>query len=131
MISEEVKNLFEESPFMALSSVDNNGIPNNVIIGSKKIIDSNTIWTIDTFHKKTKENIINNGNVSIALWKGTTGYQIKGKAKYHSKGDIFEQGKNWILKYKPTKIVKGVIEIKVTEIYNLTPNYDDAGKKIA
>ncbi|MEA3504048.1 MAG: pyridoxamine 5'-phosphate oxidase family protein [Bacteroidota bacterium] len=131
MISEKVKELFDKLPFMALSTVDSNGMPNTVVIGSKKIVDSNTVWTIDTFHNKTKENILNNGNVSIALWKGKEGYQIKGKAKYYSEGDVFEKGKNWILKYKPTKIVKGVIEIKITEVFSLSPNYNEAGKKIA
>ena len=130
MLTKEVKELFEQVPTMALATVNNSNIPNVSVIASKKIIDSRTIWTIDTFHKKTLQNIIQNGQVSIALWKDSLGYQIKGTAKYHKEGEIFEKGKKWILKIKPQKIVKGVIEIKITNIYHLTPDYNLAGEEI-
>jgi len=130
MINNQVKDFFEQVPTMALATVSNDGIPNVSVIASKKIIDKNTIWTIDTYHNKTLENIKENAQVAIALWKDGVGYQIKGTATYHSKGKLFEAGKEWILKLKPTKIVKGVIEIKVTNIYYLTPNYVLAGKEV-
>jgi len=130
MITEEIKKIFEKVPVMALSTVDNKGIPNVAAIASKKIIDDNTIMTIDTFHKKTLSNIKNNGNVALAMWKDSEGYQIKGIATHYTDGEIFEEGKKWILKLKPKKIVKGVIIIKVTDIYYLTPNYDLAGNEI-
>ena len=130
IINEDIKELFDKVPIMVLSTVDENGIPNVVPIGSKKIISNDTILTIDTYHNKTKENILQHGNVAIAMWKDFEGYQIKGFAEYYTEGEIFEEGKNWILKYKPKKIVKGVIKIKVTDIFYLTPNYEKAGKKI-
>ncbi len=130
IIPKEIKDFFEQVPFMALSTVDENGIPNVSAIASKKIISDDTVLTIDTFHDKTLHNILLNGNVAIAMWKDSVGYQIKGKAKVYTQGDFFESGKEWILKTKPQKIVKGVIEIKVTEIYYLTPSYDLAGKKL-
>ncbi len=130
IINEEIEELFNKIPIMVLSTTNNN-VPNVVPIGSKKIINANTIWTIDTFHNKTKQNILQNENVAIAMWHGSNGYQIKGKAKYYSEGEIFESGKEWILESKPDKIVKGVIEIKVNEVFSITPNYEDAGKLIS
>ena len=129
-IPQEIKEFFEQVPVMALSTVDENGIPNVSAIASKKIIDDSTIWTIDTFHKKTLHNIKQNGNIALAMWKDSVGYQIKGKATHYTEGEIFGKGKEWILTLKPQKIVKGVIEIKVTEIYYLTPDYSLAGKAI-
>ncbi len=129
-ITKEIKEFFEQVPVMALSTVDENGVPNVSAIASKKIIDDETILTIDTFHKKTLHNIKQNGNIALAMWKDSVGYQIKGKAIHYTKGEIFEKGKEWILTLKPQKIVKGVILIKVTDIYYLTPNYDLAGDKI-
>ena len=129
-IPQEIKEFFEQVPVMAISTVDENGIPNVSAIASKKIIDDDTIWTIDTFHNKTLQNINQNGNVAIAMWKDSVGYQIKGKAIIYTKGEIFEKGKAWILSLKPQKIVKGVIKIKVTEIYYLTPDYNLAGRKV-
>jgi len=129
-ITKEIKELFEQVPVMALSTVDENGIPNVSAIASKKIIDEETILTIDTFHNKTLHNIKQNGNIALAMWKDSIGYQIKGKAIHYTEGEIFEKGKEWILTLKPQKIVKGVILIKITDIYYLTPNYDLAGEKI-
>jgi predicted pyridoxine 5'-phosphate oxidase superfamily flavin-nucleotide-binding protein len=130
MLTKEIIDFFNQVPIMALATTDDNGIPNVSAIASKKVIDENTLWTIDTFHKKTLQNIKQNGRVSIALWKDSMGYQIKGIAKHHTEGVIFEEGKKWILELKPTKIVKGVIEIKIEEIYYLTPSYDLAGEEI-
>jgi len=129
-ISEEIKQFFGVVPIMAFSTVDRNRIPNVVPIASKKIVNDDTIWVIDTFFRKTKGNILENSNVSIAMWKGLKGYQIKGLAVYHHNGMIFNRAKDWILKLKPDKIVKGVVEIKVTEIYSITPTYGEAGIKI-
>ena len=131
IIPKEVKDLFKQVPVMALSSVDKNGIPNVSAIASKMIISNDTIITIDTFHNKTLQNIKQNENVAIAMWKDAVGYQIKGTAKVYTKGEFFEEWETWILKIKPTKIVKGVVEITVTDIYYLTPTYDLAGKKIS
>ncbi len=128
-IPQEIKVVFEQIPIMALSTVDKNGIPNVSAIASKKIIDNDTILTIDTFHNKTIQNITQNGNIALAMWKDSEGYQIKGKATIYTEGKIFEEGKAWILQTKPQKIVKGVIVIKVTDVFYLTPKYNLAGKK--
>jgi len=129
-ISEEIKHFFESVPLMVFSTADKKGNPNVVVIGSKKIINDDAIWVIDTFFGKTKENILQNSKIAIAMWKDGRGYQIKGTATYHSEGEMFEEAKKWILELKPKKIVKGVVKIKITEIYSITPNYDEAGKKI-
>ena len=115
---------------MALASSDNNCFPNVITVASKKIISDNKFWVIDTFFGKTKTNILQNKKVAITMWKGKEGYQIKGIADYYSDGEIFEKAKKWILKSKPHKIVKGVIEVEITEIFSITPTYETAGKKI-
>ena len=130
-IPDEIKQFFESVPVMAFSTADKDGKPNVVAIASKKIVNDDTIWVIDTFFKKTKENLLQNNKVAIAMWKEKKGYQIKGIATYHSKDKIFEEAKKWILQLKPNKIVKGVVEIKVTEIYSITPTYEEAGKRVA
>jgi len=129
-IPNELKQFFVTIPIMAFSTADKNGMPNVVPIASKKILNNDTILVIDTFFKKTKENILQNKSVSIAMWKGSEGYQIKGLSTYHSKGKTFEEGKDWILKLKPNKIVKGVVEIKITEIYSIRPKREEAGMRI-
>ncbi|MBN2042417.1 MAG: pyridoxamine 5'-phosphate oxidase family protein [Candidatus Aenigmarchaeota archaeon] len=131
VMTDEIRNFFESVPIIAFSMTDNNGNPNVVAIASKRIVDSDTIWVIDTFFGKTKENLLQNERVAIAVWVKGKGYQIKGTARYHSDGKIFDEGKKWILESRPNKIVKGVAEIKVSEIFSITPTYEEAGKKIA
>ncbi len=131
MITDEIKHFFESVPIVAFSTADDNGNPNVVAVASKKIVDSDTIWVIDTFFGKTKKNILQNDKVAFAVWVKGKGYQIKGTAKYHSDGNIFDEGRKWILESRPNKIVRGVVEIKVTEIFSITPTYEEAGKKIA
>lgn len=129
-IPDEIKQFFETIPIMAFSTVDKNGTPNVVPIASKKIVNDDTILVIDAFFKKTKENILQNKNVSIAMWEGSKGYQIKGLSTYHSKGETFDEAKDWILKLKPNKIVKGIVKIKITDIYSITPTREEAGMRI-
>ncbi|PLX06327.1 MAG: hypothetical protein C0596_17815 [Marinilabiliales bacterium] len=130
IIPQDIQDFFDSIPFMALGTCDRDGIPNVSVIGSKKIVDDNKIWIIDTFFDKTKDNILKNKNVSISFWKGIIGYQIKGKAKYVESGEKFEIAKQWILKLKPRKIVKGLVIVDVTDIYSISANYEEAGKKI-
>jgi predicted pyridoxine 5'-phosphate oxidase superfamily flavin-nucleotide-binding protein len=133
-IPDEIKQFFETIPIMAFSTVDKNGTPNVVPIASKKIVNDDTILVIDAFFKKTKENILQNKNVSIAMWEGSKGYQIKGLSTYHSKDETFDEAKDWILKLKPNKTVKGVVKIKITDIYSdiysITPTREEAGMRI-
>jgi len=129
-IPDVIKQFFETISIMAFSTVDKNGTPNVVPIASKKIVNDDTILVIDTFFKKTKENILQNKNVSIAMWEGSKGYQIKGLSTYHSKGETFDEAKDWILKLKPNKIIKGVVEIRITDIYSITPTREEAGMRI-
>lgn len=130
IIPQDIQNFFDSIPFMAFGTCDRDGIPNVSVIGSKKIVKNNKIWIIDTFFDKTKENILTNESVSISFWKGIIGYQIKGKAQYLDSGETFESAKNWILEFKPKKIVKGLVIVNITDIFSISANYDEAGKKI-
>jgi hypothetical protein len=133
MITKEIEDFFEKTKVMALATANTNGIPNVVPIGSKKIVNTKTIWSIDTFHQKTLHNIEQNPNVALSMWQiGENlreGYQIKGNAIYYTCGEVFEKAKEWVLEIKPNKIVKGVLQINVTDIFYLHPSYELAGKK--
>lgn len=129
-IPKKMQEFFKSVPIMAFATANKNGKPNVVAIASMKIVDKSKLWIIDTYFKKTKQNIIKNNKVSVSMWKKGKGYQFKGEATYYSKGKIFEKAKEWILKIKPKKIVKGVVQVQIKEIYSITPNYEMAGKKL-
>jgi hypothetical protein len=132
IISNEVKNLFGKQSLVVFATADKQGNPNVVPIFWKKILGDQTILLVDNFMKMSKKNLLENSGVCLALWDTQTeeAYKIKGEAIYHTEGTIYEEGKKFIQLKKPEANPKGVVEIKVREIYTIKPG-SDAGKKIA
>jgi uncharacterized protein len=130
-IPDKVKQLFNKTALVSFGTGNKNGQPNVNCVFWKKILDDNeTILLIDNFMNMTVKNLAENNQVCLSFWDGGSeeAYKIYGLAKYHTQGNIFELGKKHIQLKNPKRIPKGVIEIKVTEIYLLTPG-PDAGKK--
>lgn len=130
VIPGEVRNLFEKQPVVAFGTADKQGNPNVVPIYWKKIIDEDRVLLIDNYMKMSKKNVLENSNACLAFWDPETGeaYKIKGEAVYHAEGTIYEQGKEFIQSESSETVPKGVVEIKVGEIYTIKPG-PDAGKK--
>jgi predicted pyridoxine 5'-phosphate oxidase superfamily flavin-nucleotide-binding protein len=130
-IPNEVKNLFEKQPIVTFSTSDKQGNPNVVPIFWKKILNEEAILLVDNFMKMSKENLLGNSSVCLAFWDSETheAYKVKGKALYHTEGPVYELGKSFIRSKKPEATPKGIVEIKVTEVYDITPG-SDAGKKM-
>ena len=131
IIPSEVKDLFEKRALVAFGTANKEGIPNVVPIFWKTIFDDETILLIDNFMKTSKNNVLENNKVCISFWDPETeeAYKIKGIATYYTKGPIYEEGKKFIQSKKPERVPRGVIEIKVTEIFTIKPG-DMAGKKL-
>ncbi|MCK5305680.1 MAG: pyridoxamine 5'-phosphate oxidase family protein [Candidatus Omnitrophica bacterium] len=131
IISGKVKDLFEKEPLITFGTADKQGNPNVVPVFWKKIVGDETIILVDNYMKMSKENLLENSNVCISFWNSETGeaYKIKGEAAYYTKGEIYEEGKKFIQTKKPETIPKGVVEIKLKEIYTIKPGVD-AGKKL-
>lgn len=111
----------------AIGTISSDGIINVVPVSSIKIIDDKIIL-VNYFMDKTLQNIISNNQVSLAIWSKMIGYQIKGTAEYSTEGAIFNEIVLWIKETIPSRIVKGVIIISYTEIYDIAPskNTDEA-----
>lgn len=131
IIPNEVKILFEKQPLAAFGTADKQGNPNVVPIFWKKILGDETILLVDNFMKMSKKNLSENSSVCISFWNPDTeeAYKIKGEAAYYTEGKIYEQGKKFIQSKNPKRIPKGVVEIKVKEIYTIKPD-SNAGKKL-
>lgn len=131
-IPARVKDLFNKTSLIPFGTVDKTGMPNINVVFWKTILNDETILFIDNFMSTTKKNLSENNKVCLSFWDATTeeAYKIKGMATYHSEGTVYEEGKKFIQSKKPDRIPKGVIEIKVDEIYILTPG-PDAGKKFS
>jgi uncharacterized protein len=130
-IPEKVKKLFDKINLVPFGTVDKNGNPNINVVFWKKILDDDTIIFLDNFMSMTKKNLTESKKVCVSFWDPATeeGYKVKGTGTYHTAGNIFEEGKKFIQSKNPNRIPKGVVEIKVQEIFVLTPG-PDAGKQL-
>ena len=133
-MTERMKELFDKVPVVVLSTATGDGMPNAVPVGSKKIIDGETILISDQFLNKTLANMKSNPRVSVMYWEGYEGYQLKGTITIETTGKRFEETTHWIeeLGQKagfPLKS-KGAIIVQIEEIYGVTPG-PDAGKRLA
>jgi uncharacterized protein len=126
-----VQSLFNRTDLVPFGTVDIQGNPNINVIFWKKIINDESILLIDSFMKTTKKNLTENNKVCLSFWDPKTeeGYKVKGVATYHTDGNIYNEGKQYIQSKNPNRIPKGVVQISVKEIFVLTPG-PDAGKQL-
>ncbi len=124
-LTDEMKALFDEVPVCVFATADKDGIPNAVPIHYGKIMGDTKIMLVDNFMKKTLLNINENPNVSISVWKGSTGYQFKGTSRIETSGVNFDLGAEMVKKSVP----KGVIIIDIDSIYITSPG-SEAGNKV-
>ena len=133
-MNQRVKEVFEKQASVVLATATKDGLPNVVPVSAKKTIDDETILISDQFFNKTLKNLRANPQAAITTWDNLEGYQLKGTVTIETSGARFEETAQWIdamgkkLNF-PLKS-KGVIIIKLTEIYNVSPG-PQAGTKIA
>jgi predicted pyridoxine 5'-phosphate oxidase superfamily flavin-nucleotide-binding protein len=133
-MTERMKELFEKVPTVVLSTVSEDGTPNAVPVGAKKIIDDETILLSNQFFNKTLANMKANPRVAVTFWEEPEGYQLKGFVTIETSGKRFEETARWIEEMSnklgfPLKS-KGAVILRIEEIYGVAPG-PGAGKKLA
>lgn len=133
-MTERMQKLFEKVPNVVLSTATVDGLPNSVPVGSKKIIDSETILISNQFLNKTLANLKANPKVAVTFWEGMEGYQLKGTVTIETTGQRYEETARWIedLGNKlgfPLKS-KGALIVSIEEIYAISPG-PGAGRQLA
>jgi uncharacterized protein len=133
-MTERMQAVFNKVSTVVLSTATTDGLPNAVPVGAKKMVDSETIIISDQFFNKTLANMKANPRVAVTFWDGQEGYQLKGVVTVETAGLLFEETVRWIdeLSNKigfPLKS-KGVIKMKIEEIYSVSPG-PAAGSKLA
>lgn len=130
-LPEEVKKLFEAQNLVAFATADTKGKPNVVPMQWKTLLDDETVLVLDNYMRTTKKNLMENSDVCISFWDTETNeaYKIKGVGTYHADGPMYEAGKKFMQSKKPDKAPRGVVEVKVTEAYNIKPG-PDAGTQL-
>ncbi|OUJ18595.1 Pyridoxine 5'-phosphate oxidase family protein containing flavin binding domain [Methanonatronarchaeum thermophilum] len=115
---------------IVLATADDSSMPNAVPMRNVWIVDDDKMALGDVFFDKTRSNIEANGLVSLSLWKGTEGYQLKGTcSEIKSSGALFEEKKE-MLAEKMDLDLQALCMIDVEEVFSTAPG-PDAGSKIS
>lgn len=99
---------------------------NVVPVSSIRVVEGK-IQLVNYFFGKTLKNITKDENVSLAVWKGLQGYQIKATAQYETEGDVFTEITAWIKETIPDRVVKGVLILTPTKVYDVSADVSRAG----
>lgn len=121
-LTQEMRDLIETQKVCFVATADKRGRANVSPKGSIYVVDDETLAFADLYSKKTRENLMANPHIALAVvdLKGLTGYQFKGKAELIEEGNIY----NDVVCYIQTLPMKlpdpqYVVKIKVEEIYHL------------
>ncbi|MGC8864054.1 MAG: pyridoxamine 5'-phosphate oxidase family protein [Armatimonadota bacterium] len=130
-ISENVRNLVDQQPIVALATAALDGTPNVAPIFWKLWYDDSTLLLLDNYMKTTKANIKATGKVSASAWNAESGegYQLKGAAEYFSEGLHMDAAVAHMEKQKPGTRPKGVVVLRIAEVYVQTPG-ENAGEPL-
>jgi len=115
-LPEAVKKAITKQDIFPVATSNQNCIPNVVYIKYLKLIDDETILIADNYLDKTRNNILNNGNISFAVRDEEKGsFQIKGSAERITEGDMFDEVQKWV----PDKLPRvAAVIMHIEEIYN-------------
>ncbi|NQT73800.1 MAG: pyridoxamine 5'-phosphate oxidase family protein [Chloroflexi bacterium] len=132
-MTQRIKELFDKTPTVVLSTATVDGIPNAVPVGAKKILDAETILISNQYLNKTLANMKANPKVGLTFWQEREGYQLKGTATVETTGRRFEETVQWIEELsakvgRPLKS-KGAVILQIEEIYSITSG-PGAGKRL-
>lgn len=124
-LTEDMKDAFSKMQTFPVATVSKEGVPNVVPIGTVSLADDSTIWIADLFMKKTLSNVLENPKVSIYIWGPETkgSFQIKGDVELKTSGPELEKVR------EKAKIAKGLLVMKITDVYDCSPG-PNAGKKL-
>ena len=120
VISEEVKTAIDKTKPICVATANNKCVPNIIYVTFLKYINDTTVVIADNKLSKTKENILNNGNVSFVVLDPDTkrSYQLKGSATYVEEGKQFQDIYNWVKNTRADLNPKGAVYITINEIFS-------------
>lgn len=130
-VSENVRNLVDQQPIVALATAAPDGTPNAAPIFWKLWYDDSTLLLLDNYMNATKANIKATGKASVSVWNAESGegYQLKGAAEYFSEGLHMDVAAAHMDKQKPGARPKGVVILRVAQVYVQTPG-EQAGEPL-
>lgn len=130
-LTTEMKEVFAKTKPYAIATASKNGIPNVAPIATVQIVADDTIWIGDNYMVKTLANVRENPHMALYIWdpEKKRCFQIKGIVTVKTSGPDYEKIKAQIKAKGPHYPAKGLLILKIMEIFDCTPG-PNAGKKV-
>ena len=130
-LTDDLIEAFNAVRVIPFATAGKDGAPNVAPMAGKELADRETILVMDNFMQKTIANIRENPRAAIYLWgPGVKGcFQIHGDVTYVAEGEQFEAFRSRMLVRIPKAPAKGMLVIKITDVYTCTAG-PGAGDKI-
>lgn len=118
-ITPTVKTILESAPAKALATTCLESI--NVVPVSMIRVNESDIWLFDFFMNKTAHNACASRACALTAWEDMQGIQVKGDIAYITEGELFDESVDWVKTQNPDRIVKGLLIIQPTAIFDISP----------
>ena len=106
-----------------------NDNPNVVPVAFKGVSESGELLIGDVFLETTLKNVLeNNGEIAISAYDASSleGYQIQGKAKYVTEGEVVDMFKEQVsAMFNGAATAKGALIVSVDRVIVTTPGADN------
>ncbi len=130
-LNEQMKEAFSKMKIFPLATASKDAVPNVIPIGMCQLVEDDTIWIIDNYFLKTRNNLDENPVAALYLWGPEVPgcFQIKGSIEIKTSGEDYDKAYA-IAKGKGDKYpAKALAVMKITEVFECKSG-DDAGKKL-
>lgn len=117
---EKIHEIIRNAEAKALATTGPAGL-NVVPLSMVKVNDDSTIWLFNFFMDKTVKNLAAEPFAALTCWSALRGVQIKGDAAYATSGTDFDAAAKWVTSQNPKRVIKGLIALVPTEIYDISP----------
>ena len=131
-IPNDAKGLMNQKKIIALATASKEAVPNVVYMLQYWWYQPDILVIGDLFMNATRRNLQETGHASFCVWDENTDHSYKfiGTATYETSSEAYEFANANLHKKKPGMSFKGVVVIKVTEVYDASRD-KNAGKLIA
>jgi hypothetical protein len=110
-ITPEVKHFLENQGIIHVATSGRDGMPNVSPKGPLKVEGKNTVYFLDLYSKKTRNNLMENNKIAVEVVDiiNYRGYQLRGTAELIHGGTDFEKHKGMWFEQKNRLLVDRII----------------------
>jgi predicted pyridoxine 5'-phosphate oxidase superfamily flavin-nucleotide-binding protein len=132
LINDEMRAVFEKIKIFSVGTAAQDGTPNVAPIAFVQFPGNDEVWLGDNYMKKTLANVRANPRMAIYAYDPDSKkcFQLKGRVEVRTEGAEYEQMKAKMKAKNEAYPAKGLLILKVEEIFTCTPG-PSAGDKVA